>query len=1420
MERTLRLFFVLFLGIVSGWSQNDECANAIELTPANTCNAVSGSFNGATRTTPQPNCATTASQDVWYRFTATQATMSITVAPAGGLNVAFEVLEANCTGTSVVCIGQFGGGSTESYFGNIFTIGTTYFVRVMNASSGTSTAGFTICVQQFAPPANDECANAVTLTPAQTCNATSGTFSGSSRTTAAPTCANTASQDVWYRFVATDPTMSVTVVPNGNVNVAFDVLDGSCTGTSVACISQFGSGSTESYFNNNFVVGNTYFVRVLNASAGLATNSFTICVQNYPTPANDECANAVTLTPALTCNATSGTFSGSSRTTAAPTCANTASQDVWYRFVATDPTMSITVVPNGNVNVAFDVLDGSCTGTSVACISQFGSGSTESYFNNNFVVGNTYFVRVLNASVGLATNSFTICVQNYPTPANDECANAVTLTPALTCNATSGTFSGSSRTTAAPTCANTASQDVWYRFVATDPTMSVTVVPNGNVNVAFDVLDGSCTGASVACISQLGVGSTESYLNNNFVVGNTYFVRVLNASAGLATNSFTICVQNYPTPANNECANAVILTPALTCNATSGTFSGSSRTTAAPTCASASIQDVWYSFTATDTSNRITVVPNNNLNVAFEVYSGSCSGTVFSCIGQFGAGSTETLLASNFVVGTTYFIRVLHSSASLVTGGFTICVQNIPTQPNDLCANAITLTPSPTCNGTSGSFNGATISTAAPACANTASQDVWYQFTATDPTMSVSVGPNSNLNVGFEIFTGSCTGTSIACVSQTSTGVSEFFVNTNFVVGTTYFVRVFNVSASLSTLNFIICVQNYPQPANDVCANAQVLTPASLCNPTSGTMSGALISGSVPACVTSSPHDVWYQFTATDPTMEITVTPQNNLNVAFEVYSGSCSGTLLGCFNNGGSGASENFLNSNFTVGTVYFVRVLSATASINTAGFTICVQNYPTPANNTCADALLLTPAETCVATSATFAGSTLNGGVPTCAPNAGQDLWFQFTATAPTMSVSVGPNTNLNVAFEIYAESCTGALVACQNQTGSSVAEFYVNTNFVVGTTYFVRVLNTAAALSTLNFVICVQNYPQPNNDACASAQVLTPGTSCVLTSGTFNGATATGTIPSCVTASTQDVWYQFTANNATTSITVNPVNNFNIVLELFEGSCTGTALACVNTGGNGASEVYLNTIFVPGTVYFVRVASATSGVITNGFTICVQSFPQPTNDACANATPLTPSNACNGPVVSLAGATIEAPAPTCAAVASQDVWYSFVAPLSTMTVQLTGGNSVNHGFQVYEASCSGTVINCMSQAGTSATEIVNLTNLTVGTTYLIRVFNVNATLTTAANFVVCVYNNALNVAEIALADLRLYPNPVQTELTWTTPVDFNSYTIVNALGQTVRQGVLTAASLDVSNLPQGSYWIRLSDDTQSVVRPFVKK
>jgi hypothetical protein len=102
--------------------------------------------------------------------------------------------------------------------------------------------------------------------------------------------------------------------------------------------------------------------------------------------------------------------------------------------------------------------------------------------------------------------------------------------------------------------------------VATDPTMSVWVSTTTN-NVAFEILQNSCNGSVTACVNNNGAGSGEFYLNNNFVVGQSYFVRVVNANNFLSTTGFTICIQNpnlstteinnstitiYPNPVNHE----------------------------------------------------------------------------------------------------------------------------------------------------------------------------------------------------------------------------------------------------------------------------------------------------------------------------------------------------------------------------------------------------------------------------------------------------------------------------------------------------------------------------------------------------------------------------------------------------------------------------------------------------------------------------------------------------------------------------------------------------------------------------------------------------------------------------------------------------------------------------------------------------
>ncbi|MCZ8198034.1 MAG: T9SS type A sorting domain-containing protein, partial [Flavobacterium sp.] len=65
---------------------------------------------------------------------------------------------------------------------------------------------------------------------------------------------------------------------------------------------------------------------------------------------------------------------------------------------------------------------------------------------------------------------------------------------------------------------------------------------------------------------------------------------------------------------------------------------------------------------------------------------------------------------------------------------------------------------------------------------------------------------------------------------SSSSGLSEFYQNNTFMVGQTYYVRVFHAESSLLTTNFTICVQNptlsivnnsideakiYPNPADD-----------------------------------------------------------------------------------------------------------------------------------------------------------------------------------------------------------------------------------------------------------------------------------------------------------------------------------------------------------------------------------------------------------------------------------------------------------------------------------------------------------------------------------------------------------------------------------------------------------------------------
>ncbi|MBL7701389.1 MAG: PKD domain-containing protein, partial [Ferruginibacter sp.] len=551
---------------------------------------------------------------------------------------------------------------------------------------------------------SNECATATVLTPGATCVTTAGTNVGATQSIAPITCAGFTSSsalDVWYQFTATATAHTVTVVGGGLFDAIIDVRSGACNGTNIGCADATTAGGTEAVTVGGLTIGNVYLIRVYGWAGG--TGTFTICVTGAAAaPANDNCTTATTLTSGTTCTSTAGSNVAATQSLAPITCAGFTSSsalDVWYQFTAVATTHTITVVGGGTFDAIIDVRSGACNGTNIACADATTSGGTEVATATGLTIGNTYRVRVYGWAGG--TGTFTICVTHASSaPANDNCATATSLTSGTTCTTTAGTNASATQSIAPITCAGFTSSsalDVWYQFTAVATTHTVTVAGGAGFDAIIDVRSGACNGTNIACADATTSGGTEVATAAGLTIGNTYLIRVYGWAGG--TGTFTICVTHVATPpANNDCANAVTLTPGTTCTPTAGTTVNATQSLAAITCASftgTADDDVWYQFTATSTSHIVTVVGAAGFDAVVDVRSGACNGTNIGCADATVSGGTEVVTLTGLTIGNTYLVRV-YSFGSLATnrGTFTICVTTPPacnctiTGANPVCAGA------------------------------------------------------------------------------------------------------------------------------------------------------------------------------------------------------------------------------------------------------------------------------------------------------------------------------------------------------------------------------------------------------------------------------------------------------------------------------------------------------------------------------------------------------------------------------------------------------------------------------------------------------------------------------------------------------------------------------------------------------------
>lgn len=268
-------------------------------------------------------------------------------------------------------------------------------------------------------------------------------------------------------------------------------------------------------------------------------------------------------------------------------------------------------------------------------------------------------------------------------------------------------------------------------------------------------------------------------------------------------------------------------------------------------------------------------------------------------------------------------------------------------------------------------------------------------------------------------------------------------------------------------------------------------------------------------------------------------------------------------------------------------------------------------------------------------------------------------------------------------------------------------------------------------------------PSNDECTGAIMLTVGETCTPIVGSYENATES--MVKCSGSVANDVWYSFVATTANLKIDINNPTE-DIIFEVFSGDCNAlTSMYCVDMTYDGSEVLYTNRYEV-GETYYIRVYNYDGSNSNNTFEICITELPivaAPSNDECANATELIPALTCTPIAGTLNGATQSMPENDCETYDGYaiDVWYSFVATAPTASVLVTGDMAFDAIIEAFAGSCGNLVsIDCVDDTyprtatPINVTETLNLSNLTVGETYYIRVYEIASAFLNLTDFNIC--------------------------------------------------------------------------------------
>jgi V8-like Glu-specific endopeptidase len=385
-------------------------------------------------------------------------------------------------------------------------------------------------------------------------------------------------------------------------------------------------------------------------------------------------------------------------------------------------------------------------------------------------------------------------------------------------------------------------------------------------------------------------------------------------------------------------------------------------------------------------------------------------------------------------------------------------------------------------------------------------------------------------------------------------------------------------------------------PANDNCGSAVAIGLGT----TNGDTTQATADGA--GCFAAS-RDVWYSFTpGCDGVYRFSTCGGASWDTTLSVYSG-CPGTAgnqLACVDD--SCGLQTQVDVTMTADTTYLVRVAGFSASsFGSFTLTSSVVSVAAPANDNCASAQAIGLG----ATSGTNRCSTTDG-TGTCGFNVGLDVWYSFTPTcAGTYTFDTCGARTFDTVLGLWT-GCGGTQIACVDDACGLGSR--ITASLAAGTTYLVRVAGYNQQSGTFDLNVTRGADTFPVNDNCASALPVTAG---VPVTGSTACASNDGTANCAGSATSNDVWYAFTAD-CTASYSADTLGSgYDTAISVHTG-CPGNLSNIVVCDDDGAGFPFSRAVWQQpaGTTYYIRVSGFNNAA--GNFQMTVSNLP---NDSAAN-------------------------------------------------------------------------------------------------------------------------------------------------------------------------------------------------------------